>query len=118
MYFSFNEEGRFDGESKLIDDVHICTESELKKLYPVKKSSKNRFKYIKSKLMSFDHSNLEISGGSNSFASSKLAIFFKIPKAECRYGPYDSEFVTSSDFEERLASIAIVTLTNRMRFDQ
>ena len=53
--------------------------------------------------MCFDQSNLEIKGGLNSQNFSRLTIEFKIPEAECRFGPYDSECVTSADYESRLS---------------
>ena len=68
--------------------------------------------------MCFDHSKVEIKGGNDSLYGSELRINFKIPKAECRNDPYDSECVATAKFEKKLSLIQIATLTNRMRFDQ
>ena len=66
LFNTRNEEGKFEFDNVVIDDLHICTESDLEKFYPVKKSSKDRYESIKPTLMCFDHSKVDISLGLNS----------------------------------------------------
>lgn len=68
--------------------------------------------------MCFDTSKIRISGGKFDVLSTRIFIEVRIPKNQCRDGPYDSQCITTREFDESISSKYLTLLTNQGKFDQ
>ena len=63
-----------------------------------------------------DNSELLLQGNYNSRNMKTFGVMFGIKDEHCRNGEYDTQCVTTREFDQRISNISILTLTNQRRF--
>ena len=91
-------------------DIHTCSQEELDLFYPLQKSYDYIYRSAKPYMFCLDYSKVKIQGSFNSANFIRPSISFNIPSKECRDGPYDSECITTKEYEDQWNNKGIVLL--------